>query len=106
MKTTIRVNPENGEFDGFRIDATEAEFITIASALSWASTNNILSAKDRDKARRLHSKMWSVEETGNVVPQEPQIITCFGICTDECEGYQDGKCVLNAKKIEPDCNWK
>ena len=37
---------------------------------------------------------------------EAPIITCFGICTDECEGYQDGKCVLNAKKIEPDCNWK
>lgn len=50
-----------------------------------------------------------LEDTADTSQAEASIITCYGICTNKCGGYQDGKCVLNAKKADipqTDCAWR
>ena len=33
-------------------------------------------------------------------PQTDSHITCYGICTDKCGAYENGDCILNAKKAD------
>ena len=76
----------------FQFDLATKNMNILADALIVAGTPQTdLLVKSPRKSRESHE----ID-----TPQEAPIITCYGICTDKCGGYQDGECILNARKAD------
>ena len=53
----------------------------------------------RDFYETVISEVVEVKSTADT-PQTDSHITCYGICTDKCGAYENGDCILNAKKAD------